>query len=81
MRQRIRQGAGVVWRVAKARPKEARWSVIGIAAGTFVGLLIGGVGVAALGGAVGLPAAVVLAALGGLVGNRYGVEQDARDRR
>lgn len=40
------------------------------------GLLVGGVGIAALGGATGVPAAVILGLVGGIVGNRYGISKD-----
>ena len=33
-------------------------------------------GVAALGGALGVPASVILATVGGMIGNRVGVEKD-----
>ena len=61
---------------AKSRPYETKWSLFGLIAGTTVGLFIGGVGVAALGGAIGVPAAIMLGLVGALVGNRYGVEKD-----
>ncbi|MBU2328349.1 MAG: hypothetical protein KJ755_13500 [Alphaproteobacteria bacterium] len=61
---------------AKARPAEARWSLFGAAIGAFLGLLIGGVGIAAMGGGAGLPAAVILAFVGGMLGNRYGISKD-----
>ncbi|MGO7050106.1 hypothetical protein ACC697_10075 [Rhizobium ruizarguesonis] len=61
---------------AKARPAETRWSLIGAAAGAVLGLLIGGVGIAAMGGAAGFPAAVILALVGGVLGNRYGISKD-----
>lgn len=61
---------------AKARPAETRWSLIGAAAGGGSGLLIGGVGIVAMGSGVGIPAAVLLAVVGGAVGNRYGISKD-----
>lgn len=63
-------------RVAKSRPQEVKWSLAGLATGATVGLGIGGVGVAALGSAIGVPAALMLGLVGTLVGNRYGVEKD-----
>ncbi|MDX0165792.1 hypothetical protein GOC43_28845 [Sinorhizobium meliloti] len=76
MKQRISSGAQKVAAAAKARPAETRWSVIGAAAGALIGLLIGGVGIAAMGGAAGVPAAVILALVGGVLGNRYGIGKD-----
>lgn len=61
---------------AKARPAEARWSLIGAAAGAGVGLLIGGVGIVAMGGGFGIPAALILAVVGCALGNRYGISKD-----
>lgn len=61
---------------AKARPSETRWSLVGAAAGGGSGLLIGGVGIVAMGSGVGIPAAVLLAVVGGAVGNRYGISKD-----
>ena len=37
-------------------------------------------GVAALGGALGVPASVILATVGGMIGNRVGVEKDKAAR-
>jgi hypothetical protein len=48
----------------------------GIGAGLLVGASVGGIGVAVLGGAFGVPASVVLAAVSGMIGNRIGVERD-----
>ena len=58
------------------RPKEIRWTLYGAAAGFIGGFLIGGVGIAAMGSATGLPACIVLGVLGALIGNRVGVERD-----
>ncbi|KSV92888.1 hypothetical protein [Sinorhizobium sp. GL28] len=76
MKQKLSSGAQKVAAAAKARPAETRWSLIGAAAGAVIGLLIGGVGVAAMGGAAGVPAAIILAIVGGMAGNRYGVSKD-----
>ncbi|WP_370035973.1 hypothetical protein [Sinorhizobium fredii] len=73
MKQRIAQKFAAA---AKARPAETKWSLIGVAGGVILGLLIGGVGVAAMGGATGVPAAVILALVGGVLGNRYGISKD-----
>lgn len=76
MKQQLEANARKVAAAAKARPAETRWSIIGAAAGAVLGLLIGGVGIAAMGGAAGIPAAVILAFIGGIVGNRYGISKD-----
>jgi hypothetical protein len=76
MKDKLGAGARKVAAAAKARPAETRWSLIGALAGAVVGLLIGGVGIAAMGGAKGVPAAILLAFVGGIVGNRYGISKD-----
>jgi hypothetical protein len=76
MKQKISSGAQKISAAAKARPAETRWSVIGAAAGAAIGLMIGGVGIVAMGGGAGVPAAVILAAIGGMLGNRYGISKD-----
>lgn len=76
MKQRLESNARKVAAAAKARPEETRWSLIGAAAGAILGLLVGGVGIAAMGGAAGVPAAVILGLIGGIVGNRYGISKD-----
>jgi hypothetical protein len=60
------------------RPKEIRWTLYGTAAGFIGGFLIGGVGIAAMGSATGLPAFILLGGLGALIGNRVGVERHRR---
>ncbi|MDX0871166.1 hypothetical protein GOE00_31795 [Sinorhizobium medicae] len=76
MKQKLSSGAQKITAAAKARPAETRWSLIGVAAGAVIGLMIGGIGVAAMGGAAGIPAALILAVVGGVVGNRYGISKD-----
>lgn len=76
VKQKLSSGAQKVSAAAKARPAETRWSIIGAVAGAIVGLLIGGVGIAAMGGAVGVPAALIFALIGGVFGNRYGISKD-----
>lgn len=76
MKQRFVQGRRKLAAAAKARPSETSWSLIGAFVGAVMGFLIGGVGIAAMGGATGIPAAVVLAIVGGIVGNRYGISKD-----
>ena len=44
--------------------------------GTFLGLLVGGVGIAAIGGAVGVPAFLIVDIIDGAMGNRIGLEKD-----
>lgn len=61
---------------AKKNPNETKWSIVGIAVGMLAGLFIGGVGIATMGGAFGIPAALILAFVGGMIGNRYGVGKD-----
>ncbi len=61
---------------AAKRPKEVKWTVIGGASGVPVGLAIGGVGVVALGGGVGIPAAALCSVVGAAIGNRFGVGKD-----
>jgi predicted lipid-binding transport protein (Tim44 family) len=76
MKEKLSSGAQKISAAAKARPAETRWSLIGAVAGAILGLLVGGVGIAAMGGAAGVPAAVILALVGGVVGNRYGISKD-----
>ncbi|TBA24745.1 hypothetical protein [Rhizobium ruizarguesonis] len=76
MKDKLASGAKKAVSAAKARPAETRWSVIGAAVGAVLGLLVGGVGVAAMGGAAGVPAAVILALVGAVIGNRYGISKD-----
>jgi len=76
MKQKLSSGAQKVVAAAKARPAETRWSLIGAVAGAVLGLMIGGVGIAAMGGAAGVPAAIIFALVGAIVGNRYGVGKD-----
>lgn len=61
---------------AQKNPNETKWTSAGIGLGILAGLSIGGVGIAALGGAIGVSAAVILAAVGGMIGNRYGIGKD-----
>jgi predicted lipid-binding transport protein (Tim44 family) len=76
MKQRLESNARKLAAAAKARPAETRWSLIGAAAGAVLGLVVGGVGIAAMGGAAGVPAAVILALVGGVLGNRYCISKD-----
>jgi predicted lipid-binding transport protein (Tim44 family) len=76
VKQKLSLGAQKVTAAAKGRAAETRWSLIGAAAGAVLGLLVGGVGIAAMGGAAGVPAAVILALVGGVLGNRYGISKD-----
>ncbi|NKJ77743.1 hypothetical protein [Rhizobium leguminosarum] len=76
MKKIVSKGAKTVSQAAKARPAETRWSIIGAAVGVVIGLLVGGVGIAALGGATGVPAALILGVMGAFFGNRYGISRD-----
>lgn len=76
MKHHIARGASKASAFAAARPQETRWSLFGVAVGFVTGLLAGGVGIAAMGGAVGIPAAIILALVGGVLGNRYGISKD-----
>lgn len=76
MKQKLSVGAQKISDAAKARPTETRWSLIGAALGVVIGLSVGGVGIAAMGGAKGVPAALVLAVVGAVIGNRYGISKD-----
>jgi len=75
MKQRLGSNARKVAAAVKARPAETRWSLIGAAAGAVLGLIVGGVGIAAMGGATGVPAAVIFAVVGGVLGNLYGISK------
>jgi hypothetical protein len=73
IRDRLRDSAADLIR---NRKHEVRWIVYGATAGLVGGAIIGGVGIAALGSAIGLPAAALLAGSGAIVGSRIGVERD-----
>ena len=60
------------------RRYELFYSLVGVLAGGLIGLFVGGVGVAALGGAHGLSGLVVCAVALGFIGNRIGVERDRK---
>ncbi len=49
MKQKLSSGAHKVAAAAQARPAETRWSLIEAVAGAVLGLMIGGVGIAAMG--------------------------------
>ncbi|MGY3588527.1 uncharacterized protein YcfJ [Bradyrhizobium sp. USDA 4341] len=76
MKQVVKRCADVILSGRKARPKEFHWSIYGIAAGAFVGLFLGGVGIAALGAAIGVSAWIITAIAGGMIGNRIGIGKD-----
>jgi hypothetical protein len=57
-------------------PNEAKLTVAGFVVGMVLGLLIGGIGIAARGTAFGLPACIVLGIALAMVGNRVGVGLD-----
>ncbi|PDT81806.1 hypothetical protein CO676_19745 [Sinorhizobium sp. BJ1] len=83
MKDKISSASQKVAAAAKARPAETRWSLLGAAGGAILGLLVGGVGITAMGGGAGVPAAVILALVGGVLGNRFGISKDrpVRDRK
>lgn len=58
------------------RPKEVAGTLAGAVAGMPVGIAMGGIGIAALGGAIGLPAIAVCGLVGAGIGNRIGVGLD-----
>jgi hypothetical protein len=77
----IRRGVAIAGDYTKARPKEAFWSMVGTGVGVIAGFSLGGVGIAAGGGASGFSGMVVLivlAGVGGLLGNRFGIWLDRR---
>ena len=77
MKDQSRRVAVTIYGIARSRPKECRWSIYGFLAGALLGaLFIGGVGIAALGGAVGVSAWAILSFIGLLIGNRVGTEKD-----
>jgi hypothetical protein len=83
MKQVFRRGVAKAGDYAKARP-EAFWSIIGTTAGATAGLFVGGVGIAAGGGAIGVSGLfvlLILAVVAGLAGNRLGIEIDRRTAR
>ena len=59
-----------------SRPKEVVGTALGVASGVPVGVAIGGVGIAAMGGAVGVPALLICGVVGAISGNRIGLEMD-----
>lgn len=64
-------------KVFRGRPKETRWTIIGGLVGAVAGFIfIGGVGIAAMGTAFGVPAALIGGVLGCLIGNRFGISRD-----
>jgi hypothetical protein len=77
MKDRSRRVAVAIYGFARSRPKECRWSIYGFVVGALLGaFFIGGVGIAALGSAVGASAWAILGFIGLLIGNRVGTEKD-----
>jgi predicted lipid-binding transport protein (Tim44 family) len=75
--QKIKRAAAAIRDLRKSRPGEFRWSIYGLGVGALVGaVFVGGIGIAALGTAFGAPASAILAVIGGMIGNRVGVEKD-----
>ena len=65
-----------ITRFVGSRPKEIAGTLAGAVAAMPVGYAVGGVGVAALGFAIGIPAIAVCALVGAGIGNRIGVGMD-----
>lgn len=81
-KQSIRRAVAFVGSFSKTRPMEIRWSIGGAIVCAIAGALIGGVGIAAGGSAIGvsvLCVLAILALLGAIIGSRIGVEIDKRD--
>lgn len=77
-----KKAVGVSREVAVNRPNEVRFTAGGIATGVAAGLVIGGgIGIAAFGGAIGLPVLLVTGTVGMIAGNRSGIEKDLRTHR
>ncbi len=79
MRERLKSKVDAARSYARSNPKEAKWSLGGAVTGAVAGFAIGGVGIAAMGGAKGanfLVVMLVLAIVLGLVGNRIGIALD-----
>ena len=65
----------------RSHPLEVAWIKRGVLMGALLGFVIGGVGIAGRGGAVGfsgLAVALVLACVGALAGSRFGAFLDKR---
>jgi uncharacterized membrane protein YqgA involved in biofilm formation len=63
----------------RGRQSEVLYTLMGGALGMGVGMLFGGsIGVAALGGAFGLPILILAIMVGLIVGNRIGIEKDKK---
>jgi hypothetical protein len=60
----------------KRHQKEVLWTAGGVICGLLVGLMVGNLGIALRGGAVGVSAAVILSVFFGLACNRIGVGKD-----
>jgi len=60
----------------KDRPAETIGTLLGAGSGGAIGIVIGGMGVVAMGTGFGIPAGIVLGLTGGLIGNRIGVGKD-----
>jgi len=69
-------------RYATRNPNQVKGTLGGGAVGTALGLIFfggGGVGIAALGGAIGLPLALLTGLSGTFLGNRLGIEKDLEE--
>lgn len=63
-------------RLRASRPSEVWWTKAGALVGLVPGFIFGGVGIAALGTAFGLPWFVIGPLIGAVIGNRIGLERD-----
>ena len=57
-------------------PNEVKGTIAGGTIGGAIGTFIGGVGIAAMGTGIGVPAGLALGGLGLLIGNRAGIARD-----
>lgn len=84
MKQKIGQSVAKASNYANVRRNEVCWSIVGVTVGAIAGSAVGGVGIATAGSATGVPRLVVLlvlAVVGGLIGNRVGIWIDRRTGR
>lgn len=78
MTNALRRTVAYIREFAHQRPYETSWSLLGLFTGALIGLALGGIGIAALGGARGFPGFLLCALALGFVGNRIGVEHDRK---
>ncbi len=73
--QRLRRRISHSW---DSRHYEIRWTAIGLAVGVVVGFLVGGIGLARAGDAVGVSGVLLFGAIGAVFGNRLGIGRDKK---